>query len=193
MALGAAFMCLHPVLPSYACVPDMACTSCYLRSPENLSESLPLRPSRFLDMACTTCPKNCLEMFGNQAVCLTRSDASLHIVPRNCSEMPENHVESLSWPERISNKASTLCPRNCLKMPKNQASSLEKACTPYPKNYLEMPKNQVASVPWLRHIPDMARKSCPRNYLEMPENKGMSLPRPGHGLHTVSQKLPRNA
>ncbi|CAA2988016.1 Hypothetical predicted protein [Olea europaea subsp. europaea] len=59
------------------------------------------------------------------------------------------------------------------------------------------------SMTWLAHLaafmclkinlPDMAWTPCPRNCLEMPENQAASLPCPGHSLHIVSQKLPRNA
>ncbi|CAA3008310.1 Hypothetical predicted protein [Olea europaea subsp. europaea] len=56
-----------------------------------------------------------------------------------------------------------------------------------------MPENQAVSLLWLKHVPDMAYIPCPKNCLEMSGNDDASLSCPGHGLYTVSQKLPRNA
>ncbi|CAA2998210.1 Hypothetical predicted protein [Olea europaea subsp. europaea] len=49
------------------------------------------------------------------------------------------------------------------------------ACTPYPRNCLEMLENQAASLPWSRHVPNVACKSLPRNHLEIHENQAASL------------------
>ncbi|CAA3023154.1 Hypothetical predicted protein [Olea europaea subsp. europaea] len=53
-----------------------------------------------------------------------------------------------------------------------------------------MPENQAASLTWPGRVSVKACTPYPKNCLEVPD---VSLQYPRHGLHTVSQKPPRNA
>ncbi|CAA3008324.1 Hypothetical predicted protein [Olea europaea subsp. europaea] len=81
----ATLVCLHPcsgqdasrTWPTY-CVSETTKKCLKIR----------LRPYRILDMACTSCPKSCLEM-------------------------PENQAASLPWPGHVLDMAYTPCPSKC--------------------------------------------------------------------------------
>ncbi|CAA3001828.1 Hypothetical predicted protein [Olea europaea subsp. europaea] len=93
--------------------------------------------------------------------------------PRNCLEMPENHVASLPRPRRVPNMACTLCPKIAMKY-------LNIRLCPY--------RGQDASRTWPTYhaqkclkiglrpscVPDMAR----------------TMTHPEHGLYTVPKNCP---
>ncbi|CAA3000150.1 Hypothetical predicted protein [Olea europaea subsp. europaea] len=148
----------------------MACTPCCLHVIENLPTFLPW-PGCVPDMASTPCP-------------------------RNCPEMPEKLVVSLSRPRHGPHNVSQKLPRNAYKL--GCISDKAGMCPGHDlhtvhRNFSKIPENRAASPPWPERLSDMASTPCSSNRREIHENQVASLSCPGHGRHTVSQKLPRNA
>ncbi|CAA2954916.1 Hypothetical predicted protein [Olea europaea subsp. europaea] len=119
--------------------------------------------------------------------------------PKNFHEMPKNRDASLPRLGCVLDMACTPCPQTaykCLKIgrrPYRGQASPRSGQHTMPKNFPEMPEDQAAFLPPPRNVPFMACTPYPRNCLEMPKNRAVSLTRRGGGLHTVSQKLSRNA
>ncbi|CAA3008304.1 Hypothetical predicted protein [Olea europaea subsp. europaea] len=135
-------------------------------------------PGHALDMAYTLCP----EGSKNHPASLSCPGHGLYIVsqkclnirlcpchvrdmartpcPRNCREMPENQVASLTQSRSVPNMARTLLPKNCLEIYENQDMSLPThpgyGLHTVPKNRPEMPENQAPSLSWLRRVLDLA-------------------------------------
>ncbi|CAA3008308.1 Hypothetical predicted protein [Olea europaea subsp. europaea] len=154
-------------------------------------------------MAYTLCPRNYLEMPRNQAASLSRSG---RILDKACTPYLEIAQKCL----KINLRPYTPCPRNCPEMPERRAPSM--AYTPYPRNCLEMPKIRLRPCRFLDIAYTPCPRKLPRNALKLgyipavarthperlhivPRNCLPTMARtlPKHGLHIVSQKLPRNA
>ncbi|CAA2955406.1 Hypothetical predicted protein [Olea europaea subsp. europaea] len=122
--------------------------------PENQAATLPW-PGCIPDMACTLCPRNCLEMLENQVASLPHPGHGLQTVSQ---KLPTN-----AWKSGCIPAVAPTHPEHCL----DTATSLPRArrgldtdCIPSPRNYLQMPKNQVASLPQLGRVPDVASIPC---------------------------------
>ncbi|CAA2998211.1 Hypothetical predicted protein [Olea europaea subsp. europaea] len=88
----------------------------------------------------------------------------------NCQEMPKNQVVSLPRSGRVPDMAYTSCPQ----MPENQAAP--------PTATRRRPGRGINTVP---------KKSQKCLKIRLRPYRGPDASR--HGLHNVSQKLPRNA
>ncbi|CAA3016156.1 Hypothetical predicted protein [Olea europaea subsp. europaea] len=120
-------------------------------------------------------------------------------IPRKCQEMLEDRVApyhgkntSWIWPAHHAHKLHTNA-RKSGDVPTAVRTCPIHGLHTVPKNFPKIPENQATSLPSSKGIPFMACTPCPRNCQEMPENQAASLTRRGRGLHTMSQKLPKNA
>ncbi|CAA3008319.1 Hypothetical predicted protein [Olea europaea subsp. europaea] len=176
--------------------------------PETIQKCLKIRlyPCRILYMACTSCPRSCLEMLENQAASLLRSGRVMDMAYTPCTrsypEMPGNVPASLTWPaHRVAFMCLKIYLRPCLgqdasytwpahSVPKTTQKCLGTMLLVHGQHTVSQKCLKIMLRPY--RVLDIFCTPCPRSYLEMPENQVASLLQPGCVLDMANTPYPRN-